>query len=359
MKIDKLQLLTALDKTASLATRRTTLPILNSLLISSDGKRFSVRATDLDCHAQAFCECEGALEPVCVGAQVFTGLSKSANPVIELTLDNNRLKFKSNGVASLSLVPANEFPEWAAGDFKSIGLPCGDLAECIQNVHWASDPNPADTSRPLVSCVWVKCEPKLMRTAATTGQVLATESRALISSPCEFLLPSSHALRLVEALNEDESIFSLCDSWAQSRSPNLNVAVKLMTGTYFNIDTLLNQEQTKPTAWPVQDIIRAIESASMVAGSVEKFSAAKLIPNDDGCQFIYESSVNCYEVQIEMTLPHPIRFSMSLMKECLSHLISDTPQASLGVQGVIARDGDLSVSCALMTLNQPEAPVQP
>lgn len=360
MKISKKQLLAALDKTASLANRRTTMPTINCLRLESDGLKLSISATDLNCHAVATCECDGKLESVCVPAQAFAGLAKAAKDEIELTVENGKLKFASNGVGNLATLPINEFPEFPSEKFTGIGLPCGDLAECIQNVYWAADSNPSDSSRPLITVVWIKCVDKLMRAAATTGHKMASSSRMLICAPCEFLFPAAYATRAIEVLNQDEASLRLSDNWMRVESPSLTVAVKLHEGRYWNIDSYINQEQEDATMWPVQDIIAAIDNASMVAGSDEKFSGAKLIPNeDDTCTFLYESQANCYETKIQMTLQRPIRFGMSLMKECLTHVISDTPKVSLGIQGTVIRDCDMVLGCALMTINKPEAPATP
>lgn len=357
MKITKKALLTALDKTASLATRRTTLPILQHLLISASGGKLSVTGTDLNCHARALCDCDGDLDAVCVPAQAFTGLAKVARDDIELTLVNQRLAFKSNGTANLATLPGIEYPIWPSNKFTAIGLPCGDLAEGIESVSWSADNNPTDTSRPLVTVVWVRTEAKRMRVGATTGQTLAHMDRGLICAETEFMVPCAYADKLTDVLKRDEATLSVCDNWVAVSSPMLNVAVKRHEGGYFNLDVYLNQEQVIGGMLPVKEILDAIDNALVLTG-IDKFCSAMLVPDEGGATFTYESEVNCYKTHIDgITIPRPIRFGMALMKDALSRVVSDTPRVNLGVQGLLVKDGDVTIGVALMCISKPEAPV--
>lgn len=350
MKILRKDLLTALDKTAPLCGKRTTLPVLNHLLISSDGSRLTITATDLDCHAKASCACNGVLEPVCVPASAFTGLAKVSRDDIELTVANNRLKFSSNGNASLASLPVGEFPEWPKNtQFKSIGVSCEDMAHCIESVAWSAAKDDLSVTNMVYCSTWVKCEPKRMIACATNGKQFAHIDKPLISAECEFLIPGNSCARFVEALKYKDAVFRLSDKFAAVESPELTLCAKLMEGTYVNIAPLLNQKCDGPFALPVQEVLEAINNAMMVcySSAANPFPSATLTPQDGKALFVYDSSDNTYETVLDIKLPRSIRFGLQLMKESLIQVVSDAPKAFLGNQ-LLVKDGDTTIAVALL-----------
>ena len=345
MKILKSNLLTVLDKTASLASRRTTLPSLMSLKIEANDNTFSISATDLNCYAVASCECDGELAPACVPATAFNGLARSAKDEIELMMDGTRLKFISNGVAMLSLVPVDEFPPFPSAEAKSLGISCDDLADCIEGVAWAATSDD-EFSRPFTAGVWCKLEPKRMRTASTNGKHLALMDRAIICADAEFVLQAKYAPQLCSALREKDAMFSLSTNCAIVKSPTLTLAVKLIDHPFPNVYGVIDQEQVKTGVLPVQEIIQAIDNATMISG-IDKFCNAELRPVDGGCEFVYLSA-NEYRTTIQMTLPRPMRFGMALLRESLSKVVADCPKISLGISGLFVHDSDLTICTALL-----------
>lgn len=345
MKIETKPLLVALDRVVSLASKRTSLPVLNSVKLEASHGILSVSATDLECFANACCPCEGSLpEAVCVPAVMFLGLVRGMGPTVDLGIGDGKLTMFGTGRATIGYLAGEEFPAFPSKGI-SLGVSTTDLADCMSQVAWAASPN--DPSNHLNGAVWVKCAPKLMRVAATDRKKFAQATRALICAETELLLPVKHAIAFAEALRQDDAVLSLSDNWAVCSSPMYSIAVRLVEGTYYHLDGLLNMERQTIGEVEVKPFLDALTAVEMLSG--DAFNRVEIHPAQDGIKVIYEG-LNTYRTSFGSGNPtKPIPIDAHRGREVLYNFPSPVAKATLHTQVLfLEADGYVS-SVALLT----------
>lgn len=259
MKTKAKEFSVALSRVLPVLKTRTTLPILTHVKLFADQGLLSVIATDLDAHALATCEAEGRLEQVCVDGASLKYLVAQAGEDITLEFKAGKLIVKGNGTASLSTLPAAEFPEWPE-EGTGIGIPVADLADCIKAVAWSTDQNQKITIDLWKECVWVRTTSKSLEACGCNGREFAYVNRPLICVPAQFMFPAKQADLFVDALNTGAETILLSDKYIMSEGPSFQVAVRLAEGKYMPVEFLLTQ-QNEPLG-----LLGSVELAPVLEG---------------------------------------------------------------------------------------------
>jgi len=135
MTITRDNFLSVLEPACAIATRRTTLPILNCVLLSAMPEGLLVRATDFDSELLLRTDVQGgALMPVCVPAKRLLEVVRSMGEEITVEHKNNRLILSGGGDVELSTLPEKDFPRENTEKLKAQGVPVGDLADCLDAI---------------------------------------------------------------------------------------------------------------------------------------------------------------------------------------------------------------------------------
>lgn len=259
MKTKAKEFSVALGRVLPLLKTRTTLPILTHVKLIAGMGVLQVVATDLDAYALASCQCEGDLTQVCVDGASLKYLVSQAGEEISMELEAGKLIVKGNGTASLSTLPAVEFPEWPE-EGTGIGIPVADLAECIKAVAWSTDLNPKITIDLWKECVWIRTTSKSIEACGCNGREFAYVNRPLICVPAQFMFPAKQADLFVDALNTGAEVVALSDKYIMSESPTFQVAVRLAEGKYMPVEFLLTQ-QNEPLG-----LLGSVELAPVLEG---------------------------------------------------------------------------------------------
>lgn len=231
----------ALDKVAHLATKRTTLPALNCVKISSGASMLKVTATDLECFASTICHSEGELKPTLVSPKLLSRLP-SGEEISLLSNSNGNLEVKgqsSKDSAILSTHPVIEFPDWpSCKNEKAIGVNCDDLAEAIEAVAWCADNT--QEARPLCGAIHIQCTAKSIIAETANGSMLSRFDRPAIAADCELIINCEHWKTLVDALRQKDATVSVMDKWLCVTSEHFLVAIRRMEGQYFSTEKILS-----------------------------------------------------------------------------------------------------------------------
>lgn len=350
MKILNKDFRSAFDRVAHLATKRTSLPILNAVNLSATKGVLSIAATDLDCFGLAFCPCEGDLESVNIPAFALSGLIKCAGESIELSLANNRLSFKSNGNATLAVL-IDDFPWFPDKEIKAIGISVEDLADGIDACKWATDAS--QTERAWAGSVHVKASAKEISISATTGQLLARVKKPLFCHPCDVMVVARYAGMLCEVLREKDSQFLVSDKHIAAKSAKMTLICKQPDCTYprIGMDDLLKQERVSLGEIESEQFTSACQTATMLAG-MEGFAKCSLEPTKDGIQFTFVGFKSGHEYRTKFGPPctgDAFKVDALKAKDALSSLNTGLVKMSLGFRCIFLEQDDYTAVISVMS----------
>lgn len=215
MKVSCLQenLAKGLSIVGRAVSARTTLPVLNNVLIATDKNRLKLAATNLElgitCWIGAKIEEEGATT---VPARTLTDLVNSLPPErIEMALNvrNQMLELRcARTEARLKGIDAQEFPLMPSAEEELPGavtalIRAEDLRDMVNQVVFAAA---TDESRPILTGVHVDIQGERITMAAADGFRLSVRHATLVEppqSPITFVIPA-RALNEVARVSADE-----------------------------------------------------------------------------------------------------------------------------------------------------------
>lgn len=219
----------ALSRVVSLATGRTTMPVLNCVRLEAKDGTLEIAASNLDVFATAKAVCDTeVLEAVCVPAAPLAGLVDSAADGIAMLVKDGRLEFISNGRAILGVIDAKNFQSFPDEPVSVLDLPLADVADGIEACKWAAASERGfDTSDTWMKGVWVTCKDKEMTCAASERKKVAVFRHPISPVPdCNFQIPSHGIDFIVEALREKDCVMAIGEKHISCKWPNGSVFVR-------------------------------------------------------------------------------------------------------------------------------------
>lgn len=229
MKIETKSLISATRQALPLATKRTTMPVLNHMLVSAQAGKLTLTTSDLEARQTVLADCDGDLDPCCVPAKMFTALIQNGNGSVELGLVKDSLSVKSGWTSKLPTVQACEFPAAPTDKLVGVGVNCADLAEGIEGVSWAAmDAKDCQLTGLWKSAVMIDLEPKRMRVSAYDGPCACLFERGVIASQFQALMPAKQASDIAAALKSSGSVLSANESWLVVTHDRGSFACKLV-----------------------------------------------------------------------------------------------------------------------------------
>lgn len=224
MKINRDEFLSALAGPAKLAGKRTTLPILNHVLLQAAGNELFITGSNLDAFEEARIACDGDLGAVCVPAAKLCDVLKRLGPEVEITNDKKRLMLVGGARVHLSTASADEFPKFPDTKGKAIGINAAALADGIESVAWATAVD--GEGRFNLEHIYVQSGADGVRCIATNGRQLAKHETNTASNDAELLVHYAFAGDVVAALRRDGAAISQGDNWLCVTHAGGQLAVK-------------------------------------------------------------------------------------------------------------------------------------
>lgn len=236
MKIETKALAKAIELPARLAGKRSTLPVLNCLLLEAVDGMLVVTGSNLDVFAtERVPYSEDAAEgfPVCVRADLVVAALGGMGESVELKIDpkTKRLVLSGDTTLKLSCLSGKGFPEIPKAPAKGLGVNAEDLAKAIGSVAWACS---TDSGRYIINGVYIECGPKSIQCVATNGNLLASRQLASIAAKFEAIMPSSCVSAILAGLECKGASFSLSEKRAFVSHDSGCVSSNLIDGTYPN-----------------------------------------------------------------------------------------------------------------------------
>lgn len=220
---------TALSRVVSLATGRTTMPVLNCVRLEAKDGVLEIAASNLDVFATAKATCDQEpLEAVCVPAAPLAGLVDCAAESIAMVVKDGRLEFISNGKATLGVIESKNFQAFPEFPAVPLDLPLVDVADGIEACQWAAASERGfDTSDTWMKGVWVTCKDKEMTCAASERKKVAVVRHPIKPvADCNFQIPSHGIKLIVEALREKDCVLAIDEKNVSCKWPKGSVFVR-------------------------------------------------------------------------------------------------------------------------------------
>ncbi len=252
---------------------RTTLPITQNVLISTDESQLKLAATNLEiaisCWIGAKIESEGSIT---IPARVLTEFVGSLpSDVINLNLKHNTLELKCGRYeARINRLDAADFPPIPqVGDGFSTKVKAEDLKQAISQVAFAAA---TEESRPVLTGVQTEFEGSKLTMAAADGFRLAvhrTELSKAVKEKVAMIIPAKayHELNRLMGADDQEIEINLNAQKSQVlfKLKGVEMVSQLIQGTFPNYSQLIPQTYGTKARIDVTEFLRAIKMAAIFA----------------------------------------------------------------------------------------------
>lgn len=252
---------------------RTTLPITQNVLLSTDQSQLKLAATNLEiaisCWVGAKIENEGAIT---VPARVFNEfISSLPSDIISLNLKHHTLELKCGRYeARINGLDAADFPPIPqVGDGFRTKMKAEDLKQAISQVAFAAA---TEESRPVLTGVQTEFEGGRLTLAAADGFRLAVHRSNLlepVKDKVSMIIPAKAYNELNRLMTDPEQEVEITLNTQKSqilfKMKNIEMVSQLIQGTFPNYTQLIPQTYTTKARIDVAEFQRAIKMASIFA----------------------------------------------------------------------------------------------
>ena len=277
------QMALGLRRVLTVVSGRTTVPILNNILIEAQGETLVVTATDLEVSVRttlpAFVQEDGATTVPAkkfaqiVGSLAGGDLSLETDDTHSTTISSGRSYFRIVGLQPDEYPRDTEFSEeW------SFELPAETLRKSLMKVSFASS---VDETRHVLNGTLMSVRNGLLTIAATDGRRLALLERPLESESLpdgDVILPPKVGAELEKAMEGDEKVrVRLSESRAAFELPGTLITTKLVEGTYPNYRQVVPESFSQSVTFPRGDFADVLNRVSMVVSESSASVKLKLV----------------------------------------------------------------------------------
>jgi DNA polymerase III subunit beta len=254
---------------------RSPLPITSNVLLQTEEGRLRLSATNLEitlsCWIQAQIDEEGAIT---VPARLLSDFVNTLpNDSILLTLAPRSRQVRlvcARNEASIGGLDAEDFPPAPViKDGVSVELEPKGLRQAIAQTVFAAA---TDDSRPVLTGVHTKFEPKLLTLAASDGFRLSVFKLGIddgVSETVEIVVPARALAELSRLLADEEELVSMRTNAAKTqvmfRLKNAELIAQLIQGTFPNFNQLIPSGYSSRAVTDISEFLRETRIASVFA----------------------------------------------------------------------------------------------
>lgn len=260
----------ALSSVSRVATGRTGLPILSNILLRTDSNRLQVAATNLEIaavhYAGAKITTEGAITvPARLISEFVSNLPKGS---VELEVKNDHLHISSGSYTStINGVVADEFPELPSVDESSTVQYTLATDSFKQAVNQTIITSSNDSTRPILTGVYMHSHDGQLYLAATDGYRLSEKRLAETKSDISAIVPTptlQEVLRTIDdSLDEIEMVFD--DAQVRFRIGTAEITSRLIDGNYPDYRQLVPKNNDVSIVVDRQEFTRVAKIAGLFA----------------------------------------------------------------------------------------------
>ncbi|MEX2599178.1 MAG: DNA polymerase III subunit beta [Dehalococcoidia bacterium] len=270
---------------------RTTLPITQHVLLTSDEGRLKLSATNLEIAISTWVGAEiqeeGAITaPARLLTDFVNSLTKQAIEIETIT-QGKGIHVKGDRVeATINGADADEFPPIpSVNDGTSTKVGAKALREAIHQVVLAAA---VEDSRPVLTGVNIELDGSNLTLAAADGFRLAVHKTGImepVSEKLSVIVPArtlQEVERLIESDDPVEITITPQRSQALFRLKNVEIVSQLIQGTFPNYSQLVPQDHTTRVIVDLAELQRATRTASIFAKDGSGIIRLQMTPSGNG-----------------------------------------------------------------------------
>lgn len=269
----------ALSTAARFAEKRANLPVLGCVLLTAEGNRLIVRATNLECGVEVVLPAKVSSEgTIAVPAGVFAGfLSNARGKTVTVNLQGEVLKVDSERAnASIKTLPHDDFPILPrVSAERSFKIKSSDLVRAIRSVAYCAS---LSAIKPELQSVLLYGEAGKLTAVATDSFRLAEKTVPLKSggSVPELLIPARNAaelMRVLEGVTSEVEIY-YNDNQLSTQTDGIYYTSRLLDGAFPNYRQILPKSFATEAVVLREDFGGALKSLSVFADKFAQVSLA-------------------------------------------------------------------------------------
>lgn len=328
--IPKNTLLQALQQIEAGTPTRSSVPILNNVLIETKPNNLQLTTTDIDlsisCTVEAQVENTGTTTlPMrhflnIVHNMPDGNLSIEINDKHQTTIVNDAIRFKILGM------PSDDFPKFSITDTKqTLKLSQAELREMLKKVSYAAA---TEEGRYILNGVLISFKQDKLIVVATDGKRLAlveTETDVPKGQETDLIIPQRTVNLLIRTLKDEGDVkLSVSSRHIQATFDGITLYSKLIEGTYPNYRQVIPSHCDYHIAVDRENLIEVLHRASLIITERTTAVTLKFIKN----KLIITASTEIGEAEETITVKYDgkemsITFNPVFLIEPLRNLTSD------------------------------------
>jgi DNA polymerase-3 subunit beta len=271
------QLLSAVSTAVRFIEKRANLPVLASVLLTSNGNSLILRATNLECGVEVSLPAKVLSEGVVAvpGPVLYGFLSNTKGKTVSANVVGGLFKIETErAAASIKTILHEDFPVLPkVSAERSFGVKTNDLVHAIRNVAYCAS---TSTIKPELQSVLLYGEAGKLTAVATDSFRLAEKTvplRAGGSVP-QLLLPARNAaelMRILEAVQGDVEIY-YNENQISTHVGDVYYTSRLIDGTFPNYRQILPKSFSTEVVVLREDLASALKSLSIFADKFAQVS---------------------------------------------------------------------------------------
>ena len=279
MKVSCLQeqLYKGLSVVGRAVSTKTTLPVLNNILIAVDDNRLKLSATNLEISVTVWIDAEITDEgKVTIPARLLTDFVANlpANDRVTLALDDSNLTLNVSSArfnANIKGISAEDFPSLPAVINTSFNaaMNANVLKDAINQVAFAAS---TDETRPVLTGIQTNFEGDSVTFASADAFRLAVRKASLAreaSNPFTVILPARAMTELGRILSDGDTEVEISvtsnRSQALFKTDTFNFTSSLIEGTFPNYSAIMPKIHTTRVIADTGEMLRKVKVASLFA----------------------------------------------------------------------------------------------
>ncbi|NPA92486.1 MAG: DNA polymerase III subunit beta [Chloroflexi bacterium] len=324
---------------------RTTLPVLNNVLVATDEDRLRLSATDLELAITAWVnatvEEEGATT---VPARLFSDfVGTLPDGALRLTYDDAKRALhvhSSNSETTIKCIEAEEFPPLPAPELtQGVVISATDFREMVQQVVFAAS---SDDARPVLTGVFLKVEGDTLTAAASDGYRLSVRKVPVENGapePVSLIVPARALNEVARSVRDGEETIVMVAPPGRGQvvfrvGDDVEVVSQLIEGEYPPYEQIIPQRYATRTIVPTAQFLQACKRAEVFAREGSQSTRLEITPGGDVPGEIKVSATaeeaGSNETSITATVegePITIAFNVRYLREALEAI--KTPDVAL------------------------------
>lgn len=350
---------------------RSTLPVLNNILLATDEGRLRLSATNLELGITKWIGAQIQEEgSITIPARIFSDLVGALpGTTVDLTLNTRTQTLNIHcGTSNFDIkgIDAQEFPPMPVPDLQnSVELNISDFKEMIQQVSFAAS---TDEARPVLQGVMMEIGNNEITLAATDGFRISVKKTSLstpVATPVKVIIPARSLSELARiATNGDESISMVVPEGrgqAIFHLQDAELVSQLIDGKFPDYNAIIPRSFKTNTTITTVEFQKACRQAEIIARESNNVIRMHIQPQEQGPGIVEFSTQSeergSGEVVVEANIDGPellIAFNVSYLLNVLD--VITTPNTILATNadntpGLIRPVGDESYLHVIMPMH--------